>query len=351
MSSWTAEIDRGAEPEWSNLLDRFHDANIYQTWAYGRVRWGDSALSHTVLRRDGEAVAAAQLRIVRTPVLGGGIAYLRWGPLWRRKDRPFEPEIALRMIQRIREEYIVRRGLALRVIPRVFVHEPEAESVRAAFGAVRIGPLPSAPPYATFLLDLRPSLEDLRKGLHKTWRKRLRQAEDGDVECVAGTGEDLFDVLTALYNDMVALKKFAAFVDPTEFREMQKHLPDAQKMTVIVCRTAGNPVSATAFAALGDTGVALVAATTPQGRERQASYLAKWRTIEHLKQRGISRLDLGGRDPARTPEVDQFKAGTGAAEATHVGTYQSAGRSPGSHAALLADRVRESYRRLRVLAE
>ena len=28
------------------MLDRFSDANIYQTWAYGAVRWGAKGLSH-----------------------------------------------------------------------------------------------------------------------------------------------------------------------------------------------------------------------------------------------------------------------------------------------------------------
>src|SRR4051794_28000500 len=79
--SFTAEIDRTTEIEWGSLLAGFADANIYQTFAYGAVSWGEKQLSHMVLRRGHEAVAIAQVRIVRVPVVGSGVAYVRWGPV------------------------------------------------------------------------------------------------------------------------------------------------------------------------------------------------------------------------------------------------------------------------------
>ena len=67
------------------MLDLFDDANIYQTAAYGEVRWGKKNLSRLVLKRDGEVVGIAQLRIIRPTPLKFGMAYLRWGPLWERR--------------------------------------------------------------------------------------------------------------------------------------------------------------------------------------------------------------------------------------------------------------------------
>ena len=42
------EVDRVKEAEWSELMSRFDDANIYQTWSYGAVRWQQKNLSHLV---------------------------------------------------------------------------------------------------------------------------------------------------------------------------------------------------------------------------------------------------------------------------------------------------------------
>ena len=70
------------------MIDLFNDANIYQTSAYGGVRWGEKNLSRLVLKRDGEVLGIAQLRIIRPTPLKFGMAYLRWGPLWERRGRP-----------------------------------------------------------------------------------------------------------------------------------------------------------------------------------------------------------------------------------------------------------------------
>ena len=94
---WKVEVDRVTGPEWSQMLDLFDDANIYQTAAYGEVRWGERNLSRLVLKRDGEVLGMAQLRIIRPTPFKFGMAYLRWGPLWKRRCRPLDPEVPVRM--------------------------------------------------------------------------------------------------------------------------------------------------------------------------------------------------------------------------------------------------------------
>src|SRR5690242_12551204 len=91
------EVDCCTPAEWSQMLELFADANLYQTWSYGKVRWGETNLSHLVLKRGEDVVAMAQLRIVRPPWLRAGIAYVRWGPLFERRGRPLDPEIAVQM--------------------------------------------------------------------------------------------------------------------------------------------------------------------------------------------------------------------------------------------------------------
>src|SRR5690349_14718338 len=91
--TWRAEVDRVTQAEWSQLLELFEDANIYQTWSYGAIRWGARNLSHIVLKRDDEVVAIAQLRIVRPGNLGFGIAYLRWGPMFHRRGTDLDADI------------------------------------------------------------------------------------------------------------------------------------------------------------------------------------------------------------------------------------------------------------------
>ncbi len=91
---WQVEVDRATPDEWSQMLDLFNDANLYQTWSYGAVRWGRKNLSHLVLKRNGEVLGMAQLRIIRPTRFNFGMAYLRWGPLCHRRGRELDAEVA-----------------------------------------------------------------------------------------------------------------------------------------------------------------------------------------------------------------------------------------------------------------
>ena len=93
IDSIEVKIDGQTAEAWDGILAQFDDASIYQTWAYGAVRWGCNNLSHLILQRGDSILAAAQLRIVRVPFLPGGIAYVRWGPLWQLRNEAKDPSV------------------------------------------------------------------------------------------------------------------------------------------------------------------------------------------------------------------------------------------------------------------
>ncbi|HEV2392318.1 MAG TPA: hypothetical protein VG146_08140, partial [Verrucomicrobiae bacterium] len=117
---FTTSVDEITESEWNDLLTRFADASIYQTWAYGAVSWGERNLSHLVLKDSGQVIAMAQLRIARIPILRRGAAYLRWGPLWRRQDHSVDLQNLRLITDCLVQEYVQKRKLLLRVLPNVF---------------------------------------------------------------------------------------------------------------------------------------------------------------------------------------------------------------------------------------
>src|SRR5579871_133919 len=155
-SVWQVEVDRATPVEWSRMLDLFDDANIYQTAAYGSVRWGERSLSRVVLKRDNEVMGMAQLRIIRPTPLRFGMAYLRWGPLWERRGQPVDSEIAFRLARAIENEYVEKRKLFVRILPNAFAGTPRADvfaSVFAKFTRENQGPHDV---YRTFVVDLSP---------------------------------------------------------------------------------------------------------------------------------------------------------------------------------------------------
>jgi hypothetical protein len=119
---------------------------------------------HLVLRRDGTVVAAAQARVVRLPGTCAGIAYVRWGPLWRAEGLPDDVDVLRRAVRALRNELSRSRGLVLRVYPLAFDDDRDPAVARVleeeGFEFWKRGKRDR-----TLVIDLAPSLAELRASL------------------------------------------------------------------------------------------------------------------------------------------------------------------------------------------
>lgn len=308
-ASWQVEVDRATPAEWSEMLALFDDANLYQTSAYGGVRWGEKNLSRLVLKREGEVMGMAQVRIVRPSPLKFGMAYLRWGPLWERRGAESDPEVPMRLVRAIEHEYLEKRKLFLRVIPNAFPGTPRAASMNAAF--CRFTAESSLPSniYRTFVVDLSPSIDELRKGFNPKWRNKLSNAERNNLQVVVGTGMSEYRTFSQIYNQMRTRKAFETTVDIDEFGRIQEALSGSQRMQILICQDKEVPVAGLIVSAMGDSAIYLLGATSDDGLKSKGAYLLHWIMIQQLKEDGIRWYDLGGIDPDGNPGVYSFKKG------------------------------------------
>lgn len=302
---YSVEIDAVDEPSWYRLLEEFSDANIYQTWAYDEVRSGRGHISHLLLRKDGEVVAAAQARIVRLPVIGAGIAYVRWGPMWRKRSHHPNAGWFRQAIRALRNEYACNRGLVIRLRSALFREvSPDFASILADEGYS----VAAAAPERTLRLDLTKTTEELRGGMRPHWRRYLKVAEKSQLEVVEGDGDVLFEEFVTIYRQLVTRKAFAEPNDIREFRAIQKRLPKPFKMKVWLCKEDGKLCSGLICSTMGDTAVYLYGATSDAGLKSRGSYLLHWKLIQWLKEIGVATYDLHGINPATNPGTHKFKA-------------------------------------------
>lgn len=342
----SVHVDGIQEAEWNALVDSFADANVYQTWAYGAVRWGEQQLSHLVLRRRGVVAAIAQVRIVRLPLIGSGIAYLRWGPLWRPRAGGRDTAVLRAVAEALVKEYVVRRKLLLRVIPNVLETDPECRAIESVWSDLGFGPDGAAKPYHTVLVDLRPSPDEIRQALSARWRRQLNIAERNDLEVREGQCDDLYGTFMSLYREMLERKRFDTTVDVAEFERIQRRLPAGQKMSVLICCLAGVPVAGLVVATVGNTAIYLLAATGDSGLTARGSYLLQWRAMMRLKESGHEWYDLGGINQEANPGVFTFKTGMGGIETTQLPTVQLNTAPLNGVAVAVGDGVRQVMRRL-----
>lgn len=306
---WKIAVDSTPPSEWAKMLDLFSDANIYQTWSYGRVRWGEENLSHLVLKRDSEVLGMAQLRIVRPTGFKFGMAYLRWGPVCERRGKPLDPEVVFAMAHVLEEEYVNRRNLFLRVIPHAFVGTPRAATLQLAFSAFTPERLTQENTYRTLLLDLSLSPEELRKKFDPKWRNKLSGAERNHLKIIAGNTVEEFDIFCRVYQNMRDRKTFETTVDVEEFRTIQEDLSEGHRMRILICEDKGIPVAGLVICAVGDCAIYLLGATSDGGLHSKGAYLLQWTALQWLKENGTGWYDLGGIDPEGNPGVYNFKRG------------------------------------------
>lgn len=322
--SFSAHVDRVDEAGWNTLLERFADANIYQTWAYGAVSWGDRQLSHLTLYEGGAAVAVAQVRIVRIAVLGAGIAYVRWGPLCVARGTAWDARVWTAAARALVQEYAVRRGLLLRIVPPVFLQDQSAGDVLVSLRGLGFAEDARVRQYHTHRVDLRLGADALRRQLSSRWRRQLGIAERNQLDVAEGQSDELYQQFLDLYREMMTRKQFDTSVDVDEFGSIQRRLPAAQKMMTFVCRRGGQPVAGLVVATVGTTAIYLLAATGDEGLDARGSYLLQWHAMQRLQQMGLDWYDLGGVNPDVNPGVFTFKSGMGGQDVVQAGRYQLA---------------------------
>jgi hypothetical protein len=342
---YAARVERLDADAWHAIAGRFADVSLYQALPYARVRWPRAEVSHLVLTRDDEIVAAVQVSIKRVPLLGG-IAYVRWGPLWRLRGRSPDPAVLGQVLRAIRQEYVVRRGLLVRILPREVDGDDAVTRVY-----VEAGFQPRATGEATLLLDLGPPLPALRAGLAGSWRNNLKRAEQGALVFTEGTDPALFDRFAPIHAEMTDRKRLVDLGDVEVYRRIQELLPAEWRMRVVLCSGPdGTDVAGAITSALGDTALAILWATNPRGRDLRASFALQWRVLDALKADGCRHYDLGGIDRAANPGGHLFKSGLSGRngrEARFLGAMEQSARPvlPLLLAAALS--LRTASRRLR----
>jgi Acetyltransferase (GNAT) domain len=316
--NYTVEIDRISETDWSRNLEKFADANVYQAWAYGSVRWGTRNLSHLILKRGDEVVGMAQLRLIQPAGLRMGIAYLRWGPLCHLRGSELNLEVLEALAEALREEYCRQRGLYLEVLPNAFGGTERAEAFQLAFSSYDNEHRFSSAHYRTIVVDIQPSLEDVRKKFDRKWRNQLSASERNNLTVTFGTSSEDYARFSALYTEMWERKKFKTTVSVPEFGQIQQSLPENEKMRVALCYSEGKPAAGVVCTALGDSGIYILGATNEVAMKVKAAYFLHWNVIQWLKEVGVRYYDLGGIDPEGNPGVYSFKSGFSGTDVSHI---------------------------------
>jgi len=299
--------DEQSPGEWEKIVGFFSDANIYQTYAYAKICYGENNISTLIVRKNNKPISAAVINIRKVPGIPFGIAYVFYGPLWKSGGND-DFDNYVHGINALVKEYVNRRGLALRIRP--FLYEDEVsfkyDSVLRDAG---LNPLIDLSPKKTLLIDLSKSLDELRKGLDGKWRNHLNRSEKNDVTIVDGTNDALFDQFQPIHEELLENKQIRDVKSIETFKDIQTQLPPELKMRVFLCVHSGVVCAGIIVSAMGNVGITLSRATNDIGRQQKAAYLVQWRALQWLKEAGCRWYDLSGIDELENPGTYSYKTG------------------------------------------
>jgi peptidoglycan pentaglycine glycine transferase (the first glycine) len=307
VSPFRIEIDKVDRESWDKLITQFHDASLSQVWSSGNSVVRKRSASHIVLKAGQEILGCCQVELRRLHFSKIGLADVHWGPLYMRKGKEVSSEVLKHLVRGIKDEYAIKRGYLVRIWPHV--KRDQKVVFKQILKDTGFHRSLSERPYRTFILDLSPSIEDLRKNLSPNWRRNLNKAERGDLRVVEGTSDDLFKIFVMFSKEMWKRKNLATSIDYQEYRRIQEDLPEPLKMNIMICYAGNEPVCAVIGSAIGDTGIYLLGATGEKSLKLNSSYLLHWCMIQWMKERGVAYYDLGAHNPQLNPGGYQFKLG------------------------------------------
>lgn len=305
MSFYKYEVDQISKNDWHQTLLTFTDASIDQSHSYAEARWQKATLSHLVVKYDKEIVAVAQVAIRRVPFLRSGIAHVKFGPLWQPIGQAENPEYLKYVLKFLHEEYVVKRGLMLRVMP-----PPSKVGIDVFCNALQCLGFQRSDIIDSerYFVNLSSSIEDIRKNLKSRWRNHLNRADKHSLVCKWLEGEDAVDVFMSLYGNMVNRKSFVDTSAITELPVFYKDLEPELRPRIVICFDQNVPIAGAVVSAMGDTAQYLFGATNSKGLELDAGYFVQWEVIKWLRsETAVSWYDLGG--GSGNAGLKQFKSG------------------------------------------
>lgn len=304
--------------EWYEYLSQFDDASIYQTIEFANYSKGGKNLEQLVLKINGEVSAVTLIRIIEIPVVRRGIAYVRWAPLWQKKNKIIDINIFNSALDALYNEYVIKRKFVLRILSGHLVEEEE--KYISIFNEKGFSNFKMSD--KTVILDISKDEEILRANLRKKWRYSLKQAEKSELVIDQNDDDNSFDVFLEIYKSMHERKQFKEFIDVELFKFINAALPKGKKMQVFICKKNNQPLSAMVVSHMGNSGIYLLGGSNSDGLKYSASYLLQWEVIKWLKSQNIKYYNLGGIDPVNGKGVYTFKTGLGGDEVNYIGGFE-----------------------------
>ncbi len=302
--------------EWDNFLTRVKEKSFLDSWEWGEFQAGQD----NAIKRLG-AVENSQLKAVALAVKikarRGTYILLQHGPAVAANDINEKQKILKELFFGLASpsaslgqpapqgglvDWAKKEGAAfIRCAPLMELN-PENKSIFKSLGFIG-APMHANAYEATWRLDITPSEDDLLKGMRKTTRYLIRQAQkNADITVQISSDPKLVEIYGQLNEEVAARQKFVAFKKDYIGCEFDAFAKDGGARWFIG-RYQGKPAAAALIIFWSGIAFYHQAASRGEFAKYPIPYLLQWEAIKEAKRRGCKVYDFWGfTDPKRHPK-------------------------------------------------
>jgi peptidoglycan pentaglycine glycine transferase (the first glycine) len=281
--------------QWNGFLTSQLRGHLLQSYEWGEL---NRCLGGNIYRLgaldDGRMVGALMLSVapVPLPVSLPGIR-LNWlyGSRGPTVEHPASP--ALRVL--LEQAHVLarkERAVALRLEPNIADDDPAIDDWLAAYRALGFQTNPTAVHgRRSWVLDIRPSAEELLANFKMTWRQNVRSAERKGVVIREAENDADFDAYYELLK--VTSERDAFFIHQKDYhREILRQFASKGDAVLYLAEHEGETIAAKMLIRFGDWCWDMFGASSNSKRNLKATYLLQYRCLQWAKSRGCSYFDF-----------------------------------------------------------
>lgn len=318
-------VDTLSDQDWDKTFSGLGNLHYEQTAAYTTAQWGEKKSSHLIMRDGDDVVGGARVTLLKLPSIDRGIAWVRFGPVWRPKGTDPEADVYKSTVQALIDEYCMRRGLLLSILPR-----PDPDFGQVEHQALKDLGFVDRGRYADwdhYFVNVALDEDARSRSLSRHWRRSLKTAHASNLDVRFCTDAESFRQFEDLHFRMIA-RKGASRTGPIHIlHKLREQLPEDALRLVLVSHQ-GKPVAGAVFAPLGDIAYYILGSTSDEALPLCAGFAMQWWIIRWLHERGVKWYDIGG--TAGNKGLEVFKSGLSGREGRIVpvpGEYEIWGRT------------------------
>jgi lipid II:glycine glycyltransferase (peptidoglycan interpeptide bridge formation enzyme) len=286
--------------QWNRFVEASPAGNITQTFEWGELR---DALGGDVLRlgalEHGELLGTMLVVVGRAPLLRRPYLYVPRGPV---VDDPHGPALAALCAEAERQGR--RRGaFMLKVEPSVADGDAAWLEALRRLG-FRRNPF-ATHPRRSWLLDIRPSEEELLAGMKEKWRYNIRLAGRKGVKVRATTAPADLDTFYTLYQETAARDGF--FIHPKQhYADIVRLYAPRDAGVLLLAEYEGTPIAGLIALKCGPVATYMFGASSNLERNRMPNHLCQWTAIQWAKAHGCATYDFRAIAEVLDPSEDLY---------------------------------------------